>query len=85
MKPSDEQIKQILALKEKILEKLTEHEEEIEFLTKNLDILDTIRCFFTTLFLAQKQKIELAQIDDDIQITLIDDNKKGEENGQASK
>ena len=42
MKPSDEQIKQILALKEKILEKLTEHEEEIEFLTKNLDILDTI-------------------------------------------
>ena len=42
MKPSDEQIKQILALKEKILEKLTEHEEEIEFLTKNLDVLDTI-------------------------------------------
>ena len=51
----------------------------------DLDSLDSIRCFFATLFLAQKQKIELAQIDDDIQITLIDDNKKGEENGQASK
>ena len=50
----------------------------------DLDSLDSIRCFFATLFLAQKQKIELAQIDDDIQITLIDDNKKGEENGQAS-
>ena len=41
MKPSDEQIKQILALKEKILEKLTEHEEEIEFLTKNFPNVPT--------------------------------------------
>ena len=51
----------------------------------DLDSLDSIRCFFAVLFLAQKQKVELAQIDDDIQITLIDNNKKGEENGQASK
>ena len=51
----------------------------------DLDSLDSIRCFFAVLFLAQKQKVELAQIDDDIQVTLIDDNKKGEENGQASK
>ena len=50
----------------------------------DLDSLDSIRCFFAVLFLAQKQKVELAQIDDDIQVTLIDDNKKGEENGQAS-
>ena len=42
MKPSDEQIKQILALKDKNLEKMTKHQEEIDFLTKNLDILDTI-------------------------------------------
>ena len=42
MKPSDEQIKQILAIKEKILEKMTKHQEEIDFLAKNLDILDTI-------------------------------------------
>ena len=47
----------------------------------DLDSLDSIRCFFAVLFLAQKQKVELAQIDDDIQITLIEDNKKGEENG----
>ena len=47
----------------------------------DLDSLDSIRCFFATLFLAQKQKVELAQIDDDILVTLINDNKKGEENG----
>ena len=51
----------------------------------DLDSLDSIRCFFAVLFLARDQKVELAQIDDDIQITLIDDNKKGEEDGQASK
>ena len=51
----------------------------------DLDSLDSIRCFFAVLFLAQKQKVELDQIDDDIQVTLIGNNKKGEENGQASK
>jgi len=51
----------------------------------DLDSLDSIRCFFAVLFLARDQKVELAQIDDDIQITLIDDNKKGEEDGQAAK
>ena len=50
-----------------------------------LDSLDSIRCFFTILFLAQKQKVELEQIDDDIQVTLINDNKKGEKNEQTSK
>ncbi len=44
----------------------------------DLDSLDSIRCFFTVLFLARDQKVELEQIDDDIQITLIDNNKKGE-------
>ena len=47
----------------------------------DLDSLDSIRCFFTILFLARDQKVELEQIDDDIQVTLIDDNKKGEEDG----
>ena len=51
----------------------------------DLDSLDSIRCFFAILFLAQKQKVELAQMGDDIQVTLIDDNKKGEEDGQTSK
>ena len=51
----------------------------------DLDSLDSIRCFFAILFLARDQKIELEQIDDDIQVTLIDDNKKGGEDGQASK
>ena len=51
----------------------------------DLDSLDSIRCFFAVLFLARDQKVELAQIDDDIQVTLIDNNKKGEEDGQDSK
>ena len=38
-----------------------------------LDSLDSIRCFFTILFLARDQKVELSQIGDDIQITLIND------------
>ena len=41
--------------------------------------------FFCSFIPSTKTKVELAQIDDDIQVTLIDDNKKGEEDGQASK
>ena len=44
----------------------------------DLDSLDSIRCFFTILFLARDQKVELSQIDDDIQITLINDETKKE-------
>ena len=44
----------------------------------DLDSLDSIRCFFTVLFLARDQKVELSQIDDDIQITLINDETKKE-------
>jgi len=51
----------------------------------DLDSLDSIRCFFAVLFLAQKQKVELAQIGDDIQVTLIDHDKKGESDEQNSK
>ena len=51
----------------------------------DLDSLDSIRCFFAILFLAQKQKVELEQIDDDIKVTLIDVTMKGEKNDQNSK
>jgi len=44
----------------------------------DLDSLDSIRCFFTVLFLARDQKVELEQIDDDILVTLIDDITKKE-------
>ena len=59
--------------------------DRLREIVRDLDSLDSIRCFFAVLFLAQKQKVELAQIDDDIQVTLIDDNKKGGEDGQDSK
>ena len=52
----------------------------------DLDSLDSIRCFFAILFLARDQKIELEQIGDDIQVTLIDDvikkEKKHDENSK---
>jgi len=52
----------------------------------DLDSLDSIRCFFAVLFLARDQKIELEQIDGDIQVTLIDDiTKKEKEDNENSK
>ena len=52
----------------------------------DLDSLDSIRCFFAVLFLARDQKVELEQIDDDIQVTLIDDiTKREKENNENSK
>ena len=46
----------------------------------DLDSLDSVRCFFAILFLARDKKVELDQIDDDIQVTLIDDTIKKEKN-----
>ena len=46
----------------------------------DLDSLDSIRCFFAILFLARDQKVELDQIDNDIQVTLINDATKREKN-----
>ena len=40
MEMSDEKIREVLELKDRITEKIEGHEEEIEFLKKNLDILD---------------------------------------------
>ena len=52
----------------------------------DLDSLDSVRCFFAILFLAREQKVELEQIDDDIQVTLIDDIiKKKKKRDQNSK
>jgi len=52
----------------------------------DLDSLDSVRCFFAILFLAREQKVELEQIDDDIQVTLIDDTmKKEKKHDQNSK
>ena len=37
----------------------------------DLDEVDSIRCFFASLFLARDQKVELEQVNDDIKITKI--------------
>ena len=42
MQYTDEQIQKILELKESIIDKMTKHQEELEFLERNLDILDVV-------------------------------------------
>ena len=37
----------------------------------DLDQVDSIRCFFATLFLARDQKVDLEQVEDDIKIIII--------------
>ena len=51
----------------------------------DLNSLDSVRCFFAILFLAREQRVELEQIDDDIQVTLIDVPTKGEKNDKNPK
>jgi segregation and condensation protein A len=36
-----------------------------------LDVTDSIRCFFAILFLARDQKVDLEQVDDDIKIIML--------------
>ena len=43
----------------------------LQTIIKDLDGIDSIRCFFAILFLARDEKIDLEQIDDDIKIILI--------------
>ena len=42
MEYTDEQIQKMLELKESIIDKMAKHQEELDFLEKNLEILDTI-------------------------------------------
>ena len=51
----------------------------LQEIVTDLGSLDSVRCFFAALFLARDQKVELEQKDDDILITLVNDEpKKGE-------
>ena len=45
----------------------------------DLDQVDSIRCFFTTLFLARDQKVDLEQVEDNIKIILIKDEQPTEQ------
>jgi len=42
MQYSDDQIQKILELKESIIDKMSKHQEELDFLEKNLEILDVV-------------------------------------------
>ena len=54
-------------------------------IVKDLETLDSIRCFFAILFLARDEKVTLEQKDDDILVTLITDIPKSEGNGKSRK
>ena len=43
----------------------------LQEIIKDLDEIDSIRCFFAILFLARDKKVELEQIDEDIKIIFI--------------
>ncbi len=43
----------------------------LQDIIRDLDGIDSIRCFFAILFLARDEKIDLEQIEDDIKIILI--------------
>ncbi len=42
MQYTDEQIQKILELKESIIDKMTKHQEELDFLERNLEMLDVV-------------------------------------------
>ena len=42
MQYTDEQIEKMLELKESIIDKMTKHQDELDFLQKNLDVLDVV-------------------------------------------
>jgi len=43
----------------------------LQNIISDLDMVDSIRCFFAILFLARDEKIDIEQIEDDIKITII--------------
>lgn len=43
----------------------------LQEIIKDLDEIDSIRCFFAILFLARDEKVELEQLEEDIKIILI--------------
>ena len=43
----------------------------LQYIIADLDVADSIRCFFAILFLARDQRVDIEQIGDDIRITVI--------------
>lgn len=46
----------------------------LQNIISDLDAIDSIRCFFAILFLARDEKLDIEQIEDDIKITIINQN-----------
>ena len=61
MQYTDEQIQKMLELKESIVDKMTKHQEELDFLERNLEILDVVlkgSSFTKASSLPRKEKVK---------------------------
>ena len=61
MEYTDEQIQKMLELKESIVDKMTKHQEELDFLERNLEILDVVlkgSSFTKASSLPRKEKVK---------------------------
>jgi len=55
-----------------VLKKLESNQSILlKTITKDLDVTNSIRCFFAALFLARDEKVDLMQENEDIRVTLI--------------
>ena len=84
MQYTDEQIEKMLELKESIVDKMSKHQEELDFLQKNLDILDVVlkgSSFTKASSLPRKSESSVEAIvekEDTVESIQIKKNKDGE-------
>jgi len=68
MQYTDEQIQKMLELKESIVDKMAKHQEELDFLQKNLDILDVVlkgSSFTKASSLPRTEKLDQVKIENE--------------------
>ena len=84
MQYTDEQIEKMLELKESIVDKMTKHQDELDFLQKNLDVLDVVlkgSSFTKASSLPRKEELRedmIMEKKDTVESIQIKKNKDGE-------
>jgi len=89
MQYTDEQIQKMLELKESIVDKMAKHQDELDFLQKNLDILDIVlkgSSFTKASSLPRTEKLdEVKSEKEEPMVNAIDDDKNKPESIQIKK
>ena len=81
MQYTDEQIQKMLELKESIIDKMTKHQDELDFLQKNLDILDIVlkgSSFTKASSLPRTEKLDEIRSEKEEPVVNIEDDEKNE-------